>query len=279
MAENVLWVRRLLRHRSARVGLIIVVIMVLTALLAPWLAPAGYDQQQPAKRLSAPGEEYWLGTDHLGRSVLDRIIWGSRVSLAVGVISVGVGLIGGLVIGLASGYYGGHVDRILMGLMDVMLAIPGILLAILVVSILGPGLLNVMIAVGIDRIPAFARVVRASTLSLKQQEFIEAARAVGCGPLRIMCVHILPNVVAPVVVLATLGMGSAILTAAGLSFLGLGAQPPTPDWGAMVSDGRNYLRTAWWVTAFPGLAILLAVLGFNLLGDGLRDALDPRTRL
>lgn len=253
--------------------------LILTAIFAPWLAPAGYDRQELSKRLSPPGQDYWLGADHLGRSVLDRIVWGARISLAVGVISVGIGLLAGLIIGLISGYYGGAVDRVLMGIMDMLLAIPGILLAILVVSILGPGLFNAMVAVGIDRIPAFARLVRGSTLSVKQKEFVEAARATGSDSSRIMWVHILPNVVAPVVILATLGMGSAILSAAGLSFLGLGAQPPTPDWGAMVSDGRQYLRTAWWVAAFPGLAILLTVLGFNLLGDGLRDALDPRVRL
>jgi len=271
--------RRLLRSKQAVIGGGLVLALVVVALLAPVLAPEGYDAQDMSKSLLPPGPGHPFGTDMFGRSLLSRIIWGSRVSLQIGVLAMTISLTVGATLGLISGYYGGTLDRILMGFMDVLLAFPGILLALAVVATLGPGLYNVMVAVGIQGVPQFARLIRGATLSLREKEFIEAVRAAGARDLRIMRRHVVPNVVAPVLIMASLDIGSAILSAAGLSFLGLGAQPPLPDWGAMISQGRHLLRSAWWVGVFPGLAILLTVLGFNLLGDGMRDVLDPRLRL
>jgi len=249
------------------------------AVFADVIAPNGYDDQDLLARLKPPSKEHWMGTDQLGRSIFDRIVWGARISLMVGIVATAISLVLGTALGLVSGYYGGWVDRIIMGVMEVLLAFPGILLAIAVVSIFGPGLNNVMLAVGIAHVPQFARMARGATLSAKAMDFVEAERAIGASNARILWVHILPNIVGPIVVLSTLSVGTSILSAAGLSFLGLGAQPPVPDWGGMISQGRQFLRTAWWVGVFPGLAILVTVLGFNLLGDGLRDALDPRMRL
>lgn len=249
------------------------------AVFADVIAPNGYDDQDLLARLKPPSNEHWMGTDQLGRSIFDRIVWGARISLMVGIVATAISLVLGTALGLVSGYYGGWVDRIIMGVMEVLLAFPGILLAIAVVSIFGPGLNNVMLAVGIAHVPQFARMARGATLSAKAMDFVEAERAIGASNARILWVHILPNIVGPIVVLSTLSVGTSILSAAGLSFLGLGAQPPVPDWGGMISQGRQFLRTAWWVGVFPGLAILVTVLGFNLLGDGLRDALDPRMRL
>jgi peptide/nickel transport system permease protein len=271
--------QRLLRHRSAQVGGLVVAVTLVVALLAPVLAPEGYDDQQLSERLSPPSKEWLCGTDQMGRSILSRLIWGARISLQVGALSVLISLIVGGVLGLIAGYYGGVIDRLIMGVMDVLLAFPGILLAIAVVAILGPGLTNVMIAVGVSRVPQFARLLRGSTLSAKEHEYVEAQHALGASTFRILVHHILPNVIAPVIVIATLNTGTAILAAAGLSFIGLGAQPPIPDWGSMVSEGRSFLRSAWWVAVLPGMAILFTILGFNLLGDGFRDALDPRIRL
>lgn len=251
-------------------------LMISTA--APILAPQGYDDQDLARRLRPPSAAHPLGTDSLGRDLVARIVWGARVSLMVGVLAMNLGLVGGSLLGLISGFYGSGVDRAVMGLMDILLSFPGILLALAVVAALGPGLYQVMIAVGITQIPAFARLVRGSVLTVRRTEYADAARVVGASDLRIMTRHIVPNVASPVIVLASLDIGTAILSSAGLSFLGLGAQPPLPDWGGMINQGRAFLRTAWWVAVFPGLAIMLTVLGFNLFGDGLRDALDPRLR-
>ncbi len=272
------FLRRLFRRRIVIIGVVLVAAFFAISISAPLLAPQGYDEQDLERRLKPPSPGFLLGTDMLGRDVLARIIWGARVSLMVGFLAMFLGLVFGSVLGLLSGMYAGGTDRAIMGFMDILLAFPGILLALAVVAALGPGLYQVMIAVGINQIPAFARLVRGSVLSVRKNEYIEAARAVGASDLRLMVRHITPNVLAPVIVLASLDVGTAILASAGLSFLGLGAQPPTPDWGGMINQGRAFLRTAWWVGVFPGLAIMLTVLGFNLIGDGLRDALDPRLR-
>jgi peptide/nickel transport system permease protein/dipeptide transport system permease protein len=219
-----------------------------------------------------------LGTDDLGRDMLARLIYGARVSLTVGLVSVGIAFFFGGLLGAVAGYYKGWLDNLIMRLMDIILAFPSILLAIVIVAYLGPGLRNAMVAIGIINIPRFARIVRASMLEESEKDYVLAARAIGTGHGRIIFNAVLPNCLAPVIVQASLGFGAAILDAAGLSFLGLGAQPPTPEWGAMIAMGRNLVLRAWWVMTFPGIAIFLAVLGFNLLGDGLRDALDPRLR-
>ena len=272
------FLRRLFRRRLVVIGAVLLGTFLTVSAAAPLLAPAGYDDQDLLRRLRPPAAGHPLGTDSLGRDLLARIVWGARVSLMVGVLAMGLGLIGGSTLGLVSGFYGGGADRAVMGLMDVLLSFPGILLALAVVAALGPGLYQVMVAVGITQIPAFARLVRGSVLTVRKTEYAEAARVVGASDARIMVRHIVPNVVSPVIVLASLDIGTAILSSAGLSFLGLGAQPPLPDWGGMINQGRAFLRTAWWVAVFPGLAIMLTVLGFNLFGDGLRDALDPRLR-
>ncbi|MGH8064303.1 MAG: nickel transporter permease [Candidatus Entotheonellia bacterium] len=271
--------RQLWKHKGAMCGLSILLLLTLIALCAPWLAPYDPLKVQARKALQPPSAEFLLGTDQYGRDVLSRTLYGTRISLLVGSISVGIAAVCGLMIGLVAGYFGGVIDSLLMRLMDVMLAFPGILLALAIVSILGPNLANLMIAVGISAIPAYARLVRGSVLAAKQQLYVEAARVVGCGHGQILFRHILPNVAAPVIVLGTLGMGTAILAAAALSFLGLGSQPPTPEWGRMLSEGRAYLREHWWIATTPGVAILITVLAMNLLGDGLRDALDPRLKI
>jgi len=271
-------IRLLLGNRSAILGLIVIAFVIIVAIFAPYIAPYGPNDQNLLKRLSAPNQEHLLGTDGLGRDILSRIIYGSRISLSVGAISVGVGVLVAIPLGLLAGYGGGLLDDIIMRIVDVMLSFPSILLALVVISILGPGLFNVMIAIGIWSIPLFTRMVRGEVLSTKEEVYIEAARSIGRSKFTIAIRHILPNCFAPIMVLATLRFASAILSAAALSFLGLGAQPPTADWGRMLSQGRQYLRTAWWFSTFPGLAIMFTVLGFNLLGDGLRDSFDPRMR-
>lgn len=269
---------RLSRHRSAIVGGVIILFLIAVAIFGPTIAP--YSEIEIAgPSLSPPSSENWMGTDALGRDVFSRILYGARISLTVGILSVTIGLIIGTVLGLLAGFYGNNVDTVVSMFVDIMLAFPGILLAIAIIAVLGPGIRNVMIAVGIGSFPTFARIVRGSVLSAKEHEYVEAARVLGTTDFKLMFKHVLPNVVAPVIVVSSLRIGTAILTAAGLSFLGLGAQPPTPEWGAMVNDGRNYLRVGWWVTTFPGLAIMLAVLAINQLGDGLRDALDPRSKV
>ncbi len=271
-------VRRLFGRRLVLLGVLLVIGFLLISLLASVLAPLGYDDQDLLRRLEPPSSSHPLGTDMLGRDLLSRIIWGARISLMVGVLAVSIGLILGALLGVVSGFYGAVLDRAVMATMDILLAFPGILLALAVIAALGPGLYQVMVAVGVHQIPAFARLVRGSVLSVRKHEYVDAARALGASDRRIMLRHIVPNVIAPVIVLASLDVGTAILASAGLSFLGLGAQPPLPDWGSMINQGRAFLRSAWWVGVFPGLAIMLTVLGFNLVGDGLRDALDPRLR-
>ena len=268
--------QQLKKNKIAIIGLIIIISLAFIALFAPFIAPHDPIEQNLDKRLLTPCREYPMGTDDLGRCLLSRIIYGARVSLKLGVIVVGIITVIGVTLGLISGYYGGIVDEIIMRLVDVVLAFPGIILALAVAGALGPGLFNVMLALAMVGWTGLARVVRGSVLSVKQKEFVESARALGCSDLHIMTRHILPNVMAPVIVLATLDMAFIILAAAGLSFLGLGAQPPTPEWGSMLNNGRAFMRTAPHLTTFPGLAIMVAVLAFNFLGDGLRDALDPR---
>ncbi len=272
-----LW-RRLRRNRAAVAGAGIVLLFVALALLAPVLVPYNPIQGNLNDRLQSFSESHWLGTDELGRDLLSRILYGARVSLQIQIVAVVLALIVGVLLGSLSGYLGGSVDSIIMRCMDVLLAFPGIFLALGIIAALGPGLLNLMLAAGISSIPQFARIVRASILSLKEREFIEAALALGSGSNRIMFRHLLPNCLAPIIVQSTLRMATVLLTASGLSFLGLGVQPPTPEWGAMLSNARSYLIVAPHVATIPGLAIMVVVVGFNLFGDGLRDTLDPRLR-
>ena len=271
--------RRLFRNKLALVGMVILLTFLLSALLAPQLAPYDPLKQELVRRREPPSWEHPLGLDEVGRDVLSRIIFGARTSLQVGVGSVSFAILIGALMGAISGYMGGWVDNIVMRLMDIMLAFPSMLLAIAIVSILGPGLMNMLYAIAIVSIPQYARIVRASVLSAKEQDYVLAARAIGCPPSHILFRNVLPNCLTPLIVQATLGIATAILDAAGLSFLGLGAQPPTPEWGAMLGRGRGSIFTAPHIVFFPGLAIMLSVLGFNLLGDGLRDALDVRLRI
>ena len=271
--------RRVLRSKGALVGLGLLVLLALVALLAPLLPLFDPIQIDPPRALYSPGLPYLFGTDQYGRDVFSRVLFGSRISLVVGPIAVGIALVPGVGVGLLAGYYGRWVDTLLMRIVDVMLAFPGILLALGVVAVLGPSLTSLMIAVGISSIPTYARLTRAAVLAAREQLYVDAARVVGATDPVILLRHILPNVVAPIIVVGTLGIGASILVAATLSFLGLGSQPPTPEWGRMLSEGRQYLREQWWIATFPGLAIMLTVLALNLLGDSLRDALDPRLKV
>jgi peptide/nickel transport system permease protein len=273
-----LW-QRLRRSKGAIAGLVILAVLVVLALAAPLIAP--FDPIKVSNdALFSPGVPYYLGSDQYGRDIFSRILYGARISLIIGLISVGIAASLGVTIGLVAGYYGRWVDSLLMWVINVMLAVPGILLALAIVTIRGtPSLTNLMIAVGIAGVPTYARLVRGSVLAAKENLYVDAARVVGAPTRTILVRHLLPNVIAPVIVAATLGTGTAILAAAALSFLGLGSQPPSPEWGRMLSEGRAYLRDQWWISTFPGLAIMLTVLAMNLLGDGLRDALDPRLKV
>lgn len=272
--------QRLKRNKMAMAGLFILSAIVLVALFADVIAD--YDTvviaQNLKDRLQGPSAQYWLGTDEFGRDIFARIIHGARVSLMVGVLSVGIAIVVGGGLGAVAGYYGGKLDNTIMRIMDIFLAVPSILLAIAIVSALGANLINLMLAISISSIPTYARVVRASVLTIRDQEFVEAARAIGASDSRIIFRHIIPNALSPVIVQGALGVAGAILSTAGLSFIGLGIQPPEPEWGAMLAGGRQYLRHAWHVTTFPGVTIMLTILALNLLGDGLRDALDPRLK-
>lgn len=272
--------RRLQKNKMALVGLILIGILVLLAIFADVIADYNtvVIKQNLMERMQGPSAGHWLGTDEFGRDIMARMIHGARVSLQVGLIAVGIAIIIGGALGAVAGYYGGWLENIIMRVMDVFLAIPSILLAIAIVSALGPNLFNLMLAIGISSVPSYARIVRASVMSIRDQEFIEAARAIGANDLRIILKHIIPNALAPVIVQATLGVAGAILSTAGLSFIGMGIQPPAPEWGAMLSGGRQYLRNAWHIATFPGIAIVITILALNLLGDGLRDALDPRLK-
>ena len=270
--------RHLRRNRMAMAGVAILFLFLLGAIFAPLLT--SFDPTKPnfANAFQQPSATHIFGTDELGRDVFARILYGSQISLLIGLISVSFGLILGVPVGALSGYYGGKLDLIVQRLIDIMIAFPGILLAIVIVTMLGTGVENVMIATGIASIPTYTRLVRGSVLAVKELRFVAAAKVLGISDLKIITRHILPNCMGPIVVQSTFQVATAILWAAGLGFLGLGAQPPDPEWGAMLSKGREFIRTAHHLTTFPGLAILLMVLGFNLLGDGLRDALDPKSR-
>jgi ABC-type dipeptide/oligopeptide/nickel transport system permease subunit len=270
---------KLSQSKTAMAGLVIIFLFIVGALTARLIAPYDPVAQVIAQRITPPFTAgHPLGTDDLGRDVLSRIIYGARISLVIGVVSVGISLFFGLLIGTLCGYYGGWFDRIVMRIIDIMLAFPYILLTIVIVAILGASLLNAMIAIGIAQIPQYARVVRASVLAEKENDYVTAERSLGAKNAELMLRTILPNCLAPIFVQVTLGIGDAILSSAALSFLGLGAQPPTPEWGLMIASAKEFVTSAWWIVTFPGLAILLAVLGFNLVGDTLRDALDPRMK-
>ncbi|GAC1398548.1 MAG: ABC transporter permease [Chloroflexota bacterium] len=270
--------KRALRKPLMIAGAAIVLVFVVTALIGPYVTPKNPDAIYYSAVLHAPDRTFLFGTDDVGRDIFSRVVAGARISLEVGLVAVGIAMVGGTLLGLVSGYFGGWTDSVIMRVIDVMLAFPDIILALVIIAILGPSLINVMVAVGIGSIPVYTRTVRASVLTVREKPYVEAARALGVSSPRIMLGHILPNVAAPIIVLATLGVGLAILTAAGLSFIGLGAQPPTPEWGDMLNDARAYLHQAPWMGIFPGVAIMLTVVGLNLLGDSLRDILDPTLR-
>ena len=272
-------VHSLIQNKGALIGLVILCLLVLVAILAPLIARYNPSKINPPAQLQPPSTTHWMGTDEFGRDLYARIVYGARISLPVGFIAVAISAIGGTVLGLVAGYYGKVVDGVIMRCVDIMLAFPSILLALVVVAILGTNLQNVMIAVGVSGIPSYSRLIRGSVLSARENVYVDAARVVGVPDRLILTRHILPNVIAPTVVYSTLSIGYAILAAAGLSFLGLGAQPPTPEWGSMLATGRQFLQSDPWVTSMPGLAIMVTVLSVNLFGDGLRDILDPRLRV
>jgi peptide/nickel transport system permease protein len=268
--------KKLARKKGALTGLSFIVFLLFMGIFAPFLAAQNPIKQNLSDRFQPPSFHHWFGTDNLGRDIYSRIIYGSRISLTVGFSAVGLAASWGILIGLIAGFYGGWIDLTLMGIMEILMAFPSILLAIAIVSILGPSLPNAILAIGIVYIPLYARLTRAQVLSVKELEYVQAARAEGCSNSRILLVHILPNCSSPLIVQLSLGIGNAILDFAGLSFLGLGAQPPTPDWGSMLSSTVHFLEIAPWAVIFPGILITLTVFSFNLLGDGIRDILDPK---
>ncbi|MGA9175148.1 MAG: nickel transporter permease [Thermoactinomyces sp.] len=265
------------RHRSAAIGSVIIIIFILLAIFAPVVTPYQYDQRSSALLVS-PSADHWFGTDDMGRDIFTRVIYGARISLQVGFFAIAGSIVIGSILGLIAGYYGGWRDTVISRFFDILLAFPSILLAIAIVAILGPGLNNAMIAVAVINIPTFGRLMRSRVLSVKAEDFILAARAMGMKNSRILWKHILPNCWSPIMVQGTLGFATAVIEAAALGFLGLGAQPPQPEWGTMLSDSREFIQLAPWTMIFPGLAIVCTVLGFNLLGDGLRDLFDPRMK-
>ena len=270
--------KRFLRNRSAVAGVIILLIIVLAAIFADQIAAYPYDKQDLNAILQTPSLKHPFGTDNFGRDLFTRVLYGARISLVVGFVSVGIGSIIGGIIGAISGYYGGRLDDIVMRVMDVLQAIPSMIMAISVAAMLGTGFMNAMIAIGVTLIPRFARVTRSSVLTVKGMEYVEAAHALGARDIRVILTHLIPNSLAPIIVQVTLSMALAILQAASLSFIGLGVQPPTPEWGSMLSAARGYITTTWHFALFPGLAIMLSVISINMIGDGLRDVLDPRLK-
>lgn len=269
---------RLKKNKVAMAGLFFMIFIILVAVFADFVAPYPYEQQDIDNVLSLPSLSHPMGTDNLGRDILSRIIYGGRMSLRMGIISVGIAAVVGIFLGAMCGYYVGKVDQIIMRTLDIFQAIPPILTAIAIAASLGPGIGNAMLAVGISLIPSYARMTRASFLSVRGMEYVEAAKAINARDMRIIGKHILPNAMSPLIVQMTMGVAGAILIAAMLSFIGLGAQPPMPEWGAMLSGGRNYIRDYWHIVFFPGVTIMFTVLSLNMLGDGLRDALDPRLK-
>ena len=272
--------RRLKKNKMAMIGLAIVVFLVLLAVFADFLFD--YEEivikQNTAIRLQGPSAEHWFGTDEFGRDILARLIHGGRISLVVGVVAVSIALVLGGTLGAISGFFGGKVDMLISRAMDILLAVPSLLLSITIVSALGPSIMNLMIAIAVSSVPGYARIVRSSVMTVRDNEFVEAAKAIGANDAQIIASHILPNCLAPIIVQVSLKVASAILSTSGLSFLGLGVKAPTPEWGSMLSGGRAYLRNAPHLTVFPGLCIMLTILSMNLLGDGLRDALDPKLK-
>lgn len=271
-------VGRFVKNKMAVLSFFVIVALVLVAIFADKIAPYGWDDQDLNRAFLYPCKEFLLGTDNYGRDILSRLIYGARYSLSVGLISVTFSCLIGVILGCIAGFYNQVVDNFIMRVVDVLLAIPNILLALSIAAALGPGLLNLIIAVGIGSIPGYARIVRAQILSVKQMEYIEAARSIGASDFRLITKHILPNCLAPIIVQATMSIAIAILSAASLSFLGLGITPPTPEWGSMLSAGRAFMRDFWPIVTFPGLMIMITVFAFNILGDGLRDALDPKLK-
>ncbi|PRO66627.1 ABC transporter permease [Alkalicoccus urumqiensis] len=270
--------RKLRQNRLAMAGGFLIIFFCVAAVVGPWLTSNDPNMPNVSDRLQGPSGEYWFGTDHHGRDIFTRLVHGMSITLRIGISSVIVGGTVGVFLGIISGYYGGRIDAVIMRSMDVLLAFPSILLALGIVAVLGGSITNVIIAIAIFSIPVFARIVRGSTLAVRKLEYIDAVRALGASDARIIFLHILPNIVSPIIVQATLFIATAVLSATGLSFLGLGATPPTPEWGAMLADGRNYMWDHPHIALFPGLAIALVVLAFNLFGDGVRDALDPKLK-
>lgn len=266
------------KNRLAIFGLFLIMLLLFVAIFADFIAPYGVDDQNLSRKFLKPSTQHLFGTDEFGRDIFSRIVYGSRYSLMIGAVAATLSAVIGMIVGSIAGFYGNKVDNVLMRLIDIMLAIPSTLLGISIVAALGNGLRNVIIAVAIGAVPAYARIVRASILSVKEQEYIEAARSIGASDYRIIMKHILPNCLAPIIVQITMSVAKAILEASALSFIGLGIQPPSAEWGAMLSAGRAYIRKAWWIVTFPGLAIAMVIFGLNLFGDGLRDALDPRLK-
>jgi peptide/nickel transport system permease protein len=271
-------VRRALHGRGARLGLALIALLLFLAAFAALVAPYDPYDQDLSAALTPPGSEHWFGADQYGRDVFSRVLYGTRYALLAILVADGLALVLGAAMGLAAGFAGGAVDAAIMRCVDVLLAFPYLLLALVIVAAIGPSLVNSLIAIGIVYAPQYARMMRGQVLAVRELDFVQAATSTGARPLRVVLRHVLPNCMGPVLVLATLQAGSVVVETAGLSFLGLGAQPPSPDWGALLADGHEYFLSAWWIATFPGAAILLAVLGFNLLGDALRDQADPRPR-
>lgn len=271
-------IHRMSYNSLAMFGLVVCIIFVLCALFPGKIAPEGFDDQMYSRAFIAPCLQFPFGTDSFGRDILSRVIWGARTSLSIGILSVAFSVLVGGVIGSIAGYAGGQVDNVLMRIMDIFMAIPSFLLCIAITAAFGSGFVVIICAIAIGNVPTYARIVRAAILTIKDGEFVEAARAIGAGDLRVILKHLLPNCLSPIIVQATMGVAGAILSAAGLSFMGLGVQPPTPEWGYMLNAGKQYIRDAWWIVTFPGVTIMLAIFSLNMLGDGLRDALDPKLK-
>jgi len=270
--------RRFRSNRLALIGGLVVIVLFVVSFAAPWLAPYDPDHIDVRHVLQGPSQHHLFGTDHLGRDVLSRMIWGSRISLKVGFVAVGIATVIGIFFGALAGFFGGWIDAVIMRFVDLMLCFPAFFLILAVIALLEPSIWNIMIVIGLTGWMSVARLVRAEFLTLKRRDFVQAARVMGAGNARIIGYHLLPNAMAPVLVSATLGVAGAILTESALSFLGIGVQPPTPSWGNILTEGKDNISIAWWLSLYPGLAILITVLGYNLLGEGLRDSLDPRLR-
>ncbi len=270
--------KRLRRNKLAMAAMVVVILLILTAIFAEFLAPYNYAKQNFSERFQFPSFKHLLGTDDFGRDLLSRIIFGGRISLLVAIMAVGMALVVGGFFGATAGYFTGRYDGFIMRVMDVLMAIPGFLLAVSISAALGTGVQNTALAIGVGAVPSYARIIRSIVLTIREQEFVEAARATGASHMRIIFYHIVPNTLSPIIVESTLRIGASILMISGLSFIGLGVQPPTPEWGSILATGREYIRDFWPIVTFPGLAIMVTLFGFNLLGDGLRDALDPRLK-